>query len=195
MRRLARWPAAATAGAAIVGLAVGIVLAIDWSSGGSAATGSPATLPTCGLSPVSNGPHAQSVRATLKVPTVGRSGRRILGQIELSSPTGAAITLQTGQPSTLFVLYGGKVVGQYYGTTLGTGAFARIGPQTKDFPAWVLLSGCTTKTDPNPVQPDSGRRPLPPGHYQLVGTLPDIAPGFSADAVLATPPEDITVTA
>ena len=163
VHRLTRWPAALAVGAVIVVLTVGIVLAVDWSSGGSAATGSPATLPTCGSSPVSNGPHAQSVRATLKVPTVGRSGHRISGQIELSSPTGAAITLQTGQPPTLFILYGGKVVGQYYGTTLGTGAFARLGPQTKDFPAWVLLSGCTTKSDPNPAQPDSGRRPLPPG--------------------------------
>lgn len=192
--RLAHPRAAISAAAVVVVLAVGVALAVNWTSTGSAsAAGNPAALPSCGSMPVSNGPHARSVRATLTAPSTGRSGSRVTAQIELSSTTGAAVSLQTGQPSDLLIIYSGKVVGRYSGATLGTGAYVTVGPQTKVFPAGVLLSGCAHKADP--ARPDVGRRPLPPGHYQLVATMEDLAVGFGADAVLATQPVAITVTA
>lgn len=194
MRRPGRWPAALAVAGVIVLLTVGVVIAVNLPSTGSAsATGNPATLPSCGSMPISNGAHARSVRATLTAPTKGKSGSRVIGEIELSSTTGAAVPLQTGQPSDLLIIYSGKVVGRYSGSTLGTGAYVTVGPQTKAFPAGVLLSGCASKTDP--ARPDIGRRPLPPGHYQLVATMEDIAAGYSPEAVLATQPVEITVTA
>lgn len=192
--RLANPRAAISAAAATVVLAVGVVLAVNWTSSGSAsAAGNPATLHACGAVPVSNGAHARSVRATLTAPTTARSGTRIAAQIVLSSTTGASVQLQTGQPSDLLIIYSGKIVGRYSGSTLGTGAYVTVGPQTKSFPAGVLLSGCASKVDP--ARADVGRRPLPPGHYQLVATMEDLAAGFSSEAVLATQPVDITVTA
>lgn len=128
-------------------------------------------LPTCGRVPVSNGPNAKTIAATLRAPTSARAGTKIKATIVLTAKD-KPVGFDSGLPAELLIANGRRVVGRYEGFIAGTGVGTNLEPgRTVTYPVDGLLSGCPH--DLKVAKPDATRRPLPPGIYQLVAVMED----------------------
>lgn len=148
---------------------------------------------TCGRVPVSTGPEAGRLTATLQAPASGQAGLGVDLRMVFSSRDGRRVSVQTGSPLTL-VVRDGWVVGKYPdgGGGGGLGAVAILG---MPLPTSVVLSGCP-QGPTNPTLSDRSRSPLPPGRYDLVTVIKEQLPDGTDQepSVIVSAPTSIDVT-
>jgi hypothetical protein len=132
--------------------------------------------------------------ASLTLPAAGRPGATVTGHVRIAA-RGRTATLNGDSPAPLEVIQNGTVVGEYNGAVAGTGIGGVLTRSGKSYPVGGVLSGCPTGVDN--TAPDSTRKPLPAGTYQLVAIINYYGehqggkPGYRAQLVASTP---ITVT-
>lgn len=192
-----RWVAPLATAAAVVviaGLTVGLAQGIHKHG---TTSGSPSPLSSCGVIPVSNGPHARSVELTLTAPTAGRSGTLIKAMVSLRNLSGESVEVDTTMPPDLLITRNGVVVGRYGSAVAGLAtSIALMQGGATSVPATVELSGCAPSPSAIP-DPNSVRSPLPPGEYQLVATIEDQTLGHqtSGQQLLVSSLVNITISA
>ena len=150
---------------------------------------------TCGTTPVSTGPKAQRLTATLQGPASGQAELSVNLQMAFSSKGGQHVLVNTGAPSTL-VIRDGYVTGKYPdGGAVAAIGYTAVAPDGTSLLANVVLSGCPHgPTDP--MHPDHSRSPLLPGRYDLVSVIKEI-PGTTTEdlSIIVSAPTTIDVTA
>ncbi len=149
---------------------------------------------TCGPVPVSTGPKAGRLTATLQAPASGQAGLRVDLQMVFSSSDGRRVSVHTGSPSTL-VVRDGYVIGKYPDDAgVGDIGFFAVAPGGLPLPTSFVLSGCP-QGPTDPMLPDHSRSPLPPGRYDLVAVITE-TPGTTeqAPSVIVSEPTSIDVT-
>jgi hypothetical protein len=150
---------------------------------------------TCGSVPVSTGPKAKRMTASLQAPSSGQAGLRVDLQMTFSSTDGRRVFVDTGSPLTLIVR-DGYVIGKYPDDGgMAAIAYGAAAPGGIPLPTNVVLSGCPHgRTDP--MHPDHSRNPLPPGRYDLVAVIRETdGTKTGRPSVIVSAPTTIEVTA
>jgi hypothetical protein len=169
--RLRGWVGVAAVVVTVAAISAGGLLIYQSASPRHTASGG---LPTCGSAPTPRGNDAGKIELTLRAPASATRGTTIQVAREVHSLTGKAeyVVGENESAAGIVIVQDGKVVGKYRGGVAGFEVGISAPPRgVAALPAArVLLSGCPT----GPVDdahPDASRKPLPPGHYELVGTF------------------------
>ena len=184
---------------AVVGCASGSHARASFESGviptSAPASPSASQLPTCGPAPVSDGPLAGKVVATIEGPSSAASGSMLHVDVEVRPTVSGSVFVSTGSPAIVFILRGTTVVGQTLGPIAGVGLESNVtaaSPMSVD--AFIALSGCgrVASTD-SAVSPLYGP-PLTPGAYSLIAVVEDATDGEGSGKVFVSEPFPLTVT-
>lgn len=194
-RRRRRARLGATGAAVVVLYAAGSVV-VPGHNLASVATGLVQTgMLTCGSVPVSTGPKARRMTATLQGPPSGQAGLSVDLQMAFTSTDGQRVSVSTGSPATL-VVRDGYIIGKYPDNGgMASSAYGAVAPGGGAIPANVVLSGCP-HGPLDLMHPDHSRSPLPPGRYDLVAVIQEV-PGTTTGepSVIVSAPTSIDVTA
>jgi hypothetical protein len=164
--------------------ATGVLMASVVSACSSAAE-APAT---CGPQPTSTARLSGDYTVKLSAPARARTGSIIHPAIELAGTPRAGTVTELDSPARVVIVGNHMIIGAYRGAVGGTGISYTGSAPLDVLTLPLLLSGCPT-SHPDAAHPDASRRPLTPGHYQLVAIV-----SVPPNQVLASAPADLTVT-
>jgi hypothetical protein len=195
-RGVRRWVVPMTVAAVIVAGAATPLLIVHHHTRSTAAASGTTQLATCGTQPISDGPHAKTIKITLTAPKTVTAGSRIAARVSLAASAVGPVTLITSLPAQLVILQNGEIVGRYLGPRTGVGASVDLGQTAKTVNASLDTRGCGSETLFR--QDQKYQAPfLPAGDYQLMAMLPDLPADASAESnkVLASPAVDFSISA